>query len=251
MTKSAGEQPLAGRVVVVTGASRGLGAGCARRFADLGAAVGVCARSDFQPPPSEAPSIAAVVDVADPTAVEDFTTRIVDGLGAIDLWINNAGVLGPVVELRDIPPVAAQTVVAVNLLGVVYGTNTFVRHRRAVGGGGVLVNITSGAARAPSAGLGLYCATKVAVEMLTDVVNLEEHTSGLRAYAVEPGAVDTEMQAELRAAPPERFPDAAVLRQLEAAGMLTSSEHVADHITALAFGAEFERPGRSIVPPEH
>lgn len=230
-------EDLRGRVVVVTGASRGLGAGLAARFAELGGATGLCARSRIAPLSSTARTFAAAVDVADAGAVDAFAVDVVAELGPIDLWINNAGALGEVVELRDLDPASAGAVVATNLLGALHGMQSFVRHRHTVGGGGVLVNISFGAANGPHRGLGAYCATKAAVQMLTDVVNDEERPTGLRAYAVEPGAVDTDMQASLRAAA-DRFPDVRILRQLHEAGLLTPPRQVVDRIAALGV-----RPG--------
>jgi NAD(P)-dependent dehydrogenase (short-subunit alcohol dehydrogenase family) len=87
--------------------------------------------------------------------------------------------------------------------------------------------------------------------MLTDVVNAEEGTGGLRAYAVEPGAVDTDMMVALRAASAERFESVAVIRALKEAGRMNSTGHVADHIVALAFGPAEAKPGAWRVPSEH
>lgn len=234
---------------MVTGASRGIGAGLAQYLSDLGASLGVCARGLISAPRER--TLSAVVDVTDSAAVDEFAQDVATRLGPIDLWINNAGVTGPVADLCDVSERAASTVVAVNVLGVLHGSQSFVRHRRQLGGGGVLVNMSSGAARAPQPGLGLYCATKTAVEMLTDVVNAEEGDSGLRAYGVEPGVVDTDLVTAIRTASRERYASVAVLHELHEAGRLSSALHVAAHVATLAFGAEQVPPGRWRVPPEH
>jgi NAD(P)-dependent dehydrogenase (short-subunit alcohol dehydrogenase family) len=249
VTRPSARETLHGRTVVITGASRGLGAGLARRFAELGASTGLCARALIDRPGTS--TVTAVVDVTDAAAVDEFASAVVARLGPIDLWINNAGAMGPVADLRDVPPDEASTVVSTNILGVLHGTQSYLRHRREAGGGGVLVNLSSGAAHAPQPGLGLYCATKSAVQMLTDVVNAEEGTGGLRAYAVEPGAVDTDMMVTLRAASAERFESVAVIRALKEAGRMNSTGHVADHIAALAFGSSHAEPGAWRVPSEH
>lgn len=172
-------------------------------------------------------------------------------VGPVDLWVNNAGVTGPIADLVDMDAQEAATVVAVNVLGVLHGSQSFVRHRRQVGGGGILVNVSSGAARAPQPGLGLYCATKIAVQMLTDAVNAEEGARGLRAYAVEPGAVQTDMLNGICAASPERFASAAVLRSMREAGRVSSPQHVARQLAWLAFGPQDTPVGLWSVPPEH
>jgi len=77
-------------------------------------------------------------------------------------------VLEPIEPVRDIAPAAARTHLEVNVLGVLFGTQAFVHHLRRRGGEGVLVNISSGAARKPHAGWSLYCAAKAAVDRMTE-----------------------------------------------------------------------------------
>ena len=97
-------EQLAGKVVVVTGASRGLGAGLAARFAQHGAVLGLCARTE-PAPPAGARALCAAVDVTDAVAVEAFGAAVAAQLGPIDLWVNNAGVLEPLGPQRDHDPV--------------------------------------------------------------------------------------------------------------------------------------------------
>ena len=248
---AAHEPDVGGRVAVVTGASRGLGAGLARHFAGRGMRLGLCARG--RPVLDEGPDVVSErVDVTDPAAVDRFAATVVERLGRIDLWVNNAGVLEPIEPVRDTDPSAFRDHVAVNLLGVVHGSQAFVRHLRHRGGEGVLVNVSSGAADHAYAGWGAYCATKAAVDRLTEVIQLEEAHHGLRAYAFSPGVVDTDMQAAIRRCPPERFPRVERFRQLERAGAFNSPEHVARHLLALAFGPGGGPPGYRVrVPDEH
>jgi benzil reductase ((S)-benzoin forming) len=229
--------PVGGRVAVITGASRGLGAGMADRLAELGMHLGLCARREPEAPASARAdggrSVTAAVDVADPTAVERFAVEVAGRFGRIDLWINNAGVLAPIAPLRDADAAEVATNVQVNVLGVMYGCATFARHVRSRPGGGVLVNITSGAAGNPYVGWSAYCASKAAVDQVTRVVAQEEADVGLRAYAVAPGVVDTDMQAMIRSTPPERFPDVDRFLQLKLDGAFNSPAWVADHIVGL------------------
>ena len=225
---------LTGKTVVITGASRGLGAGLARDFARRGMKLGLCARS--APVLPDGPQVvAAELDVTGPDAVERFAAAVAERLGPIDLWINNAGVLEPIAPLRDVAPAAARAHLEVNVLGVVLGTQAFVRHLRRRGGEGVLVNLSSGAARSPYAGWSLYCAAKAAVDRLTECVALEEAAHGLRAYAVAPGVIDTDMQALIRAAPAERFPEAPRFVERKRAGHFNTPAFVAERLLELAF----------------
>jgi benzil reductase ((S)-benzoin forming) len=244
---SAGEA----RTAVVTGASRGLGAGIARELARGGLHLALCSRS--------APALGASdrvlaerLDVTDAAAVAAFAERAASRFGRIDLWINNAGVLEPIAPLRDVAPEDFAHHLDVNVNGVFHGTQAFVRHLRARGGEGVLVNISSGAAHSAYAGWSAYCAGKAAVDLLTEVVQLEEAESGLRAYAVAPGVIDTDMQALIRACPPERFPDVERFHELKRAGRFNSPEFVAREILALAFDPA-RRPDSVVVrlPDEH
>ncbi|HET6952462.1 MAG TPA: SDR family NAD(P)-dependent oxidoreductase [Acidimicrobiales bacterium] len=224
----------AGRVAVVTGASRGLGAGMAARFATVGLGLGLAARTEPGAPPGSA-SVVAAVDVTDAAAVDRFCDTVIGRFGRIDLWVNNAGALGPIGPLRDVDPDGVREVVEVNVLGVLHGSAAFARHVRSRLGGGVLVNITSGAARTPYAGWAAYCGAKAAVDQITRVVAVEEADAGLRAHAVAPGVVDTGMQAAIRATGPERFPAVERFRALARHDGFNSPAWVADHVLALAF----------------
>jgi benzil reductase ((S)-benzoin forming) len=229
---------LTGRVAVITGASRGLGAGLADRLAAAGLRLGLAARTEPPLPPGAAAEsvLAVTVDVTDPAAVDRFCDRVADRFGAIDLWVNNAGVLDPIAPLRDADPSAVRENLEVNVLGVAHGSATYARHVRGRPGGGVLVNITSGAATSPYAGWAAYCASKAAVDQLTRVVAVEEADAGLRALAVAPGIVDTDMHAMIRATPAERFPAVERFRARARDGAFNSPAWVADHVLRLAFG---------------
>jgi NAD(P)-dependent dehydrogenase (short-subunit alcohol dehydrogenase family) len=217
-------------VAVVTGASRGLGAGLAEAFAAAGLDLGLCARSDPATPEGVG-VVARRVDVADAEAVERFAAEVHDRLGPIDLWVNDAGVLGPIDLVRDADPAAVAANVSVNVLGVVHGTQAFLRHRA---GAAVLVNISSGAGTNAYQGWGAYCASKAAVERFTEVVALEE--PDVRAYALSPGVVDTDMQAEIRSTPRERFPSVERFHDLKARDAFNSPAWIARQILALALG---------------
>ena len=225
----------AGRVAVVTGASRGLGAGMASRFAAAGLRLGLAARTAPEPP-AGAEALSASVDVTDAGAVDRFAAAVVERFGSIDLWVNNAGVLTPIAPLREADPAELATNVEVNVLGVMYGSAAFARHVRGRTGGGVLVNISSGAATTPYEGWAAYCAAKAAVDQLTRVVAAEEADAGLRAHAVAPGVVDTDMQALIRASTEERFPAVERFRAMARDAAFNSPAWVADQVLRLLDG---------------
>ena len=214
-----------GMVAVITGASRGLGAGMAEGLAGAGFQLGLCARTR-PTAPARSRALVASVDVADAEALDGFAAEVVARFGRIDLWINNAGLLAPIGPLADADPGALKSNIEVNVLGVMHGTATFVRHLRARAGEGVLVNVSSGAASRPYVGWAAYGGAKAAVEMITEVVAREERASGLRAYALSPGLIDTDMQALIRATSDEDFPSAARFRQVHADGTFNSAAWV-------------------------
>lgn len=202
----------AGKVAVVTGASRGLGAGLAQRFCDLGMRVGVCARKRPEPPSvaDRRHVVSMSADVRDSSDVEGFGAAVVERFGRIDLWVNNAGVVEPIGHLADVDPGMAAHAVAVNISGVANGSRTFARHVRRRRDGGVLVNISSEAATTVYQGWSIYCASKAAVDRLTAVVAAEEAEHDLRCYAVAPGLVDTHVHVDRRSNSPGWVADAIV-----------------------------------------
>ena len=238
MANPVAREKLQGLVVVVTGASRGIGAGLASRCAELGMRVGMCARKRPEPPIGAEISrvVARSADVRDSADLEHFGAAVVERFGRIDLWVNNAGVAEPIGKLADVDPGMFTHQILVNVVGVANGTSTFVRHVRRREGGGVLLNLSSGAATTSYPGWAGYCASKSAVDMLTAVVAKEEADRGLRAYAVSPGRVDTTMHTHIRAASPESFPAVSQFLDQKAAGRFNSVRWVSDAFLEIAFG---------------
>ncbi len=232
------------KVAVITGASRGLGAGLAHTFAAHGLRLGLCART-LPRVPAGAEGLARSVDVTDPDALEGFVAEVEQTLGPIDLWINNAGILEPIAPARDISPVDFRRLIEINVLGTVFGSQTFIRHRRRHGGGGVLINLSSGAAQQAYAGWSAYCASKAAVDRFSEALSLEEAGQGIRVHAVAPGIVDTDMQRLIRSTSADRFPMVEKFHQLKAAGRFNSPEFVASSLLGYAFDPA--RAPRSVV----
>ena len=193
---------LAGKTVVITGASRGIGAEVARVFAAAGANVALIARSSdaIEKLATEigTQAIALTCDVASYASVEDAIAKAKETFGSVDILINNAGVIEPISHLASADPDEWGTVIDINLKGVFNGMRAVLPMMIASGGGSILT-ISSGAAHGPVEAWSHYCASKAAAKMLTECVHKENGADGIRAIGLSPGTVATQMQVEIKA----------------------------------------------------
>lgn len=230
-----------GQVAVITGASGGLGAGMAARLADLGFSLGLCSRRVPTAPTAAGAVVCRSVDVTDAQAVEHFADEVTGTLGPIDLWINNAGLLGPVAPARRSDPEQVTEALLVNVAGVMFGSAAFARRARDgwPPARRVLINISSGAATSVYEGWSTYGPSKAAVDHFSRVLAAEE--PGLVVHSVAPGVVDTPMQEHIRATPAADFPTLERFVELDRTGSWNSPAWIADHIAAIV--ADTLRPG--------
>lgn len=191
-----------GKVVAITGASRGIGAATARVFADAGARVVLLARSEAEITALATEigrdALAIACDVADGPSVAAAIARIAAECGGLDVLIGNAGVIEPIARIGDASPDAWSRAIDINLKGVFYGMRAAIPVMRALGGG-TIITVSSGAAHGPMEGWSAYCAAKAGAAMLTRVAHLEEGGNGLRIMGMSPGTVATEMQVKIKA----------------------------------------------------
>ena len=238
------------KTIVITGASRGLGAGMAQWFVERGAQVGRCSRS--APALSSSASVySAQVDVSDAAGMDEFSLQVEERFGAVDLWINNAGVLGPIGPLRDACMDDVRAHLNTNIMGVFLGSQSYLKHLYRLNHRGVLINLSSGAARRGYAGWTAYCASKAAVDRFTEALAEEEPTERLRAYSVAPGVIDTAMQEEVRSCSEDQFPMVQKFHELKAAESFNTSPFVAEHFWALAFESPESTETLLRLPNEH
>lgn len=191
-----------GKVVVITGASRGIGAAAARAFAGEGAQVALLARSG-----AEIAALAAVIgpsalaltcDVAEWSSVAAAMGLVRARFGRIDVLVNNAGVVDPIARLAEADPADWGRTQDINLKGVFHGMKAVIPEMRAQGGG-TIITVSSGAALRPLDGWSAYCASKAGALMLTQAAHLEEGGHGIRVLGLSPGTVATEMQVKIKA----------------------------------------------------
>ena len=196
--REAAPSPLAGAVVVITGASSGIGRAAAHAFARKGACVVLAARREgaLEDAAAECTALGAsgalalALDVADADAVERLAERAAGAFGRIDVWINNAGValLG---RLDEVPLADLRRVIDVNFFGYVHGARAALRRFRAQGRG-VLINNAAmhGFAGWPYASA--YAASKFAIRGLSESLREEvRDTPGIRVCTLLPASIDT------------------------------------------------------------
>lgn len=190
------------KVVLITGASRGIGASTARFLAEHGAKVALAARSG-----AEIEALAGEIgdaalplrtDVGEWASVERAVADTVRAFGRLDGLVNNAGIIEPVARIDESDPGAWSTVVDVNLKGVYYGYRAALPHMLAAGNG-TIINISSGAATGALEGWSHYCATKAGVLALTRCGHKEYGDLGIRVVGLSPGTVATDMQVAIKA----------------------------------------------------
>lgn len=189
------------RVVVIAGASRGIGAETARAFAARGDRVVLLARDRkvLRALAGEIGENALAIpcDVRNFAQVEQAVLEGVETFGSCDVLINNAALIEPVGLLHELDPKAWAQLIDVNVTGVFNGIRA-VLHLMLAAGGGHVLTVSSGAAHRPYEGWSAYCASKAAVAMLTRSLHLEYGGRGIHAMGLSPGTVATDMQRTIR-----------------------------------------------------
>jgi len=230
-------------VAIVTGAGSGIGRAVSLKLSELGHAVVLVGRTKAkleavatEIDKTHGETLAVVADVSKPADVEDMVRKAVEKFGRVDVLVNNAG-YAPIVGLAALSVEQWREILDINLSGAFYATKAVwavmarqhaeyvAAHQtsgvrlgemdRNVSIGGVIVNISSMAARDPFPGLGAYAVAKIGINMLTKVTAREGAEQGIRAYAVAPAGVETGMFRSL--ATEEQVPHSEILEPEEVA----------------------------------
>ena len=191
-----------GKVALITGASRGIGAATAREFANAGARVALLARgldsiSEIAREIGDG-ARAQKCDVGSYDDVAKATAATIEAFGRLDVVINNAGMVEPVAHIAQSDPHDWGRVIDVNLKGVYYVARAALPFMLEAGGGTIL-GVSSGAAHSPVEAWSHYCTSKAGAEMLTRCLHKEYGDRGIRSIGLSPGTVATQMQREIKA----------------------------------------------------
>jgi NAD(P)-dependent dehydrogenase (short-subunit alcohol dehydrogenase family) len=192
------------KVVVLTGASRGIGAATARMLAEDGPTLVLCAR----PADANGETKAAVeaigataeshgFDVADAAAAKAFVDDVLARHGRIDVLINNAG-SGKMGSVADVPPEDYLAVQRVNVMGpynMIYAALPSMLERDA----GTIINLTSARAFIPDRFYAAYCSSKAALLSMTQCLHFDVQDTGVKIFAFSPGFTQTDMVREIYA----------------------------------------------------
>ncbi|WP_299403981.1 SDR family oxidoreductase [uncultured Roseobacter sp.] len=192
-------------VLLVTGGSAGIGAACAR----IAAAQGFDLALNFRTDTAGVETVAAACreagakvilcpgDVSDPQAIADIYAQIDESFGRLDALINNAGVVDQTAKVTDIDHARLRRMFDINVIGAILVAKEAVIRMQTRGEGGVIVNISSAAARLGSGNQYVdYAASKAAIDCFTKGLSDEVAADNIRVMAVRPGLIETELHAK-------------------------------------------------------
>ncbi|WP_298969960.1 SDR family oxidoreductase [uncultured Roseobacter sp.] len=192
-------------VLLITGGSAGIGAACAR----ISAAQGFDLALNFRTDTAGAETVAAACrkagakvilcpgDVSDPQAIADIYAKLDESFGRLDALINNAGVVDQTAKVTDIDHARLRRMFDINVIGAILVAKEAVIRMQTRGAGGVIVNISSAAARLGSGNQYVdYAASKAAIDCFTKGLSDEVAADNIRVMAVRPGLIETELHAK-------------------------------------------------------
>lgn len=193
------------KILLITGASAGIGAATARKAAAQGYDLALTYRSDTAGAEAVAADARAAgarvlvlqADVAEPDQIADMFARIDAEFGRLDGLVNNAGVVDMTARVTDLTHDRLRRMFDINVIGAILVAEEAVLRMQAQGTGGGIVNISSAAARLGSANQYVdYAASKAAIDIFTKGLSDEVAAQNIRVNAIRPGLIETEIHAK-------------------------------------------------------
>lgn len=230
-------------IIIVTGASKGIGLALLNQLQEKGKTVIGLARTRQ----ADAKHF-VTVDLAETenlsTMMADIIHQYKDVATSFTL-INNAGTVEPIGITGTVEPRAIENAMTINLTAPMILCNAFISALADFEGPKKIVNISSGAGRKAYGGWGVYCTTKAGLDHFSRVVAAEQSTEKhpVEIVAIAPGIIDTDMQKTIRGSDKERFPLHEHFVDYKAQGMLSSPEETAQKLIAFMERADFNKVG--------
>lgn len=231
---------LDGKVVMISGGSKGLGAALARRFVEEGAKVSLCARGEeeleairHELSDDGGDVLTVATDVSSEEDVKAWVRATLDRFDRVDALINNASLLGPRVGIEEYPTNEWRKVVDVNLTGAFLCAREVIPALRETKGS--MIHVSSGVGDHGRPYWGAYSASKNGVEALSEMLAGELKDDGIRSNAVDPGSMRTDMRA---AAYPKEDPDTLPEPAEVTDVFVYLATDASDHVTGQRFRAK-------------
>ncbi|MCC5919780.1 MAG: SDR family NAD(P)-dependent oxidoreductase [Cyclobacteriaceae bacterium] len=226
------------RVFIITGSSKGIGKALAEQLLSAGNnhVVGISRTHSIDHENYQALSIDLSTEPHVWAAnTEELFTQLSQREWDEAVLINNAGMLGTAAYVGELNPGEISRVLHLNVSAVIQLTHQFLKAFRGMSFSRQIINISSGAGKSPVDGWGLYCTSKAALDMFSEVVALEQRNrkESVKVFAVAPGVVDTEMQSEIRASDPKQFSKIDKFLNLKNENQLYSPDRSAKKIIEL------------------
>ncbi|MCW2801370.1 MAG: hypothetical protein JWQ70_2842 [Aeromicrobium sp.] len=214
------KRDLNGKVIVITGGGRGIGAATTKLLKSVGATVAICDLDEATVKGATDAAFGRVVDVTDRVAFKGFLDEIEAELGPIDALVNNAGIM-PLNRIEDESDRTTHDIIGLNLMAVIYATKEMVTRMKARGTGGQIINVSSAAGRIPIAGAATYVASKHGVSGFSNSLHIEfkADRTPIDISVVHPAMVHTELAAGFKA---NKGPAKPVTAEAVADGILSA-----------------------------
>lgn len=250
---------LSGKVAVITGASRGIGEAMAHTYASAGAKVVVASRKmEGLQPVADAinaaggEAMAVSVHAGETDSIQNLVEQAVSTFGGVDILVNNAATnphFGPIMTAEDSH---WDKIMQVNVKGYFHMVKACVESMKTRGGGKV-INLASVAGRAPQTGMGIYCVSKAAVIMLTEVLAGELAADNIQVNAIAPGFIQTKFSSAIWSNPSvnemvvNKIPQKRIAQPSELTGIAL---YLASDASSFTTGGTFTIDGGQLISTE-